>query len=86
MGPTGLEPTFAYWSADSRTLYYKAYDPRGRSSIWAMPVGGGAPRLLIRFDDPSRPSTRREFATDGKTLYFTIAQQESDLWMMEIRK
>jgi len=50
------------------------------------PVGGGTPRLLIRFDDPSRPSTRREFATDGKTLHFTIAQQESDLWMMEIRK
>ena len=84
-GPDGIGPVFAYWSADSRTLYYKGSDTRDRSSIWAVPVTGGTPRLLIRFDDPARPSTRREFATDGKRIYFSIGDQRSDLWLMELR-
>jgi hypothetical protein len=40
--------------------------------------------LLIRFDDPARPSSRREFATDGTRLCFTIAEHESDIWVMEL--
>ena len=83
-GTGGIAPASAYWSADSRTIYYKAYDEQERSSIWAVPAAGGTPRLLIRFDDPARPSTRREFATDGKRLYFTIAEPESDIWLMEL--
>ena len=50
-----------------------------------MPATGGSPRLLMRFDDPARPSLRREFATDGARFYFTIAQDESDVWVVEIR-
>jgi len=29
---------------------------------------------------------RREITTDGKMLYFTIAQQESDIWVLDIAK
>jgi serine/threonine-protein kinase len=79
-----FDPQFAYWARDSRTVYFKAYDASGRSSIWAIPVSGGQKRLLMRFDDLTRPSARREFATDGTRLYFTVAQQESDLWLMEL--
>ena len=82
---TNLEPRFAYWSKDARTLYYKAYNDRQQSSIWSIPVEGGTPRLLIRFDDPSRPSSRLEFATDDRVLYFTITEHESDIWVMELR-
>ena len=85
VGPDGLDPRFVYWSSDARRLYYKAYDAHGRSSIWVVPVAGGAPRLLIRFDDLTRPSARREFATDGKRLYFTIAEPQSDIWTMELK-
>ena len=83
-GDVGIMPSAAYWSADSRTIYYKAYDERERSSIWAVPLVGGTPRPLIRFDDPARPSTRREFATDGKRLYFVISEPQSDIWLMEL--
>jgi Tol biopolymer transport system component len=81
----GLNPLFAYWSPDSRTLYYKAYDARDGSSIWSVPITGGTPRLLIRFSDPSKPSARREFATDGRRLYFTVAEPQSDVWLMTLR-
>ena len=78
------EPEFAYWSSDSRTIYYKAYDDEYRSSIWSVPLSGGSPRRLMSFNDLARPSQRREFATDGKTLYFTIAEPESDIWTMSL--
>ena len=78
------EPAYPVWSRDSRTIYYKAYDRDRHSSIWSVPITGEPARLLVRFDDPSRRSLRREFATDGQRFYFTIARDESDLWAMEI--
>jgi Tol biopolymer transport system component len=80
------EPAYPVWSNDSRTIYYKAYDQDRNSTIWSVPVTGGPPRLLVRFDDPSRRSLRREFATDGRRFYFTVAHDESDLWTMELLK
>ena len=78
------EPAYAVWSRDSQTIYYKAYDRHRQSTIWSVPVAGGATRLLVRFDDPARRSLRREFDTDGRRFYFTIAGDESDLWSMEL--
>jgi serine/threonine protein kinase/Tol biopolymer transport system component len=77
-------PHFPAWSTDSRTVYYKAFDQSMQSSIWAIAVSGGAPRLLVKFDDPSRQSNRAEFATDGKRFFFTISKYESDIWKMEL--
>ena len=64
--------------------YYKAYNADCQSSIWSVPVTGGTPRLLVRFDYPSRRSARREFATDGQRFYFTVSRDESDIWTMEL--
>ncbi len=80
------EPAYPVWSRDSQTIYYKAYDRDRHSSIWSVPITGGKPRLLVRFDDPSRRSLRREFATDGQRFYFTVARDESDVWAMELLK
>ena len=77
-------PLLAQWAADGRTIYYKALDAEGLASLWSIPVEGGEPRLLVRFDDPNRPSSRAEFATDGKRFYFTISERESDIWQMEL--
>jgi len=44
----------------------------------------GGPKLLVRFDDPTRPSSRPEFATDGKRLYFSLGQRQSDVWTVEL--
>jgi hypothetical protein len=43
-------------------------------------------RLLVRFDDPLRRSLRREFATDARRFYFTVAHEESDLRTIELLK
>jgi Tol biopolymer transport system component len=78
------EPAYSVWSRDSQIIYYKAYDRHRHSTIWSVPVSGGPSRLLVRFDDPSRRSLRREFDTDGRRFYFTVAADESDLWSMEL--
>ena len=78
------EPSFPEWSSDSRTVYYKAFDGSLQSSIWAVSVSGGAPRLLVKFDNPAKQSNRSEFATDGKRFFFTISKYESDIWKMEL--
>jgi eukaryotic-like serine/threonine-protein kinase len=82
--PGRPQPTYPIWSRDSRTIYYKAYDSQLATSIWEVSADGGQPRLLVTFDDPTRRSLRREFATDGQRFYFTIANDESDLWAMQL--
>jgi Tol biopolymer transport system component len=84
--PPAQEPSlgFVEWGADGRTLIYKWVDEQGRASFWTIPAQGGAARLLARVADPQRPSPRPEFATDGRRLYFTIAERVSDLWSMEL--
>jgi Tol biopolymer transport system component len=78
------QPTHPIWSRDSQTIYYKAYDQQLATSIWAVSADGGQPRMVVTFDDPTRRSLRREFATDGRRFYFTVANDESDLWAMQL--
>jgi TolB protein len=79
-------PELALWSPDGATIYYKAFDATGHSSLWSVAAVGGIPRLLVRFEDASRPSARPEFATDGKRFFFTVGTRQSDIWSMELRK
>jgi dipeptidyl aminopeptidase/acylaminoacyl peptidase len=79
------KPLLAQWAPDGRTIYYKAQDAGGAASLWAVPAAGGEPRELVRFDDPVRASSRAEFATDGRRLYFTASEREGDIWRMELR-
>ncbi len=73
------------WSADPNVIYFKGRDAARRGGIWSLHVGGGAPRLLLRLDDPSRPSDRPDFATDGRRFFFTIDDRQSDVWIATLR-
>ena len=72
------------WSRDGRTIYFKASDREGRASFWALPATGGRPRLLVRFEDPTKPSYRLDWATDGGRFYFTISDRQSDIYVAEL--
>jgi serine/threonine-protein kinase len=60
-------------SPDGTWLAYDS-DVNGVADIWKVPLPAG------------RRSLRREFATDGKRFYFTVAHDESDLWAVELEK
>jgi len=75
---------YAVWSPDGGTIYFKAATQDGRHAFWSVPSSGGTPRLLVRFDDPDRPSGRQEFATDGTRLYFTVDNRQADIWVVKL--
>ena len=75
---------YVAWSLDGGTIYYKAQQSDGAESLWSVPASGGEPQALVHFDDPARPSMRKEFTHDGERFYFTLTEHESDIWMMEL--
>jgi len=85
ISPTGEEAFYSAWSPDGKTVYYLAKGPQG-SSIRAVPVTGGASRLLVRFDDPTRQHIHYGFSTDGRMFYVTLGAQESDIWVADVAR
>ncbi len=81
----GAEAFFVAWAPDGRIIYYLTRRPTGWA-IRSIPVEGGASRALVNFDDPSRQPTRYGFTTDGRTFYFTLGSNESDVWVMELKR
>jgi hypothetical protein len=79
-----LRPSYVTWSSDSREIYYLALDPGDRATIWAVARTGGAPRLLVRFDDPTREWHRFGFRARAARFYFTVGDRQSDIWTAEL--
>ncbi|MBI4520145.1 MAG: PD40 domain-containing protein, partial [Gemmatimonadetes bacterium] len=84
LGDIPYAPQFEAWSPDGQTMYFNALSRDGVRAYFAVPATGGTPRPLVRFDDPTRPSGRPEFATDGTYLYFTIDNRQADIWVMSV--
>jgi len=76
---------FAVWSPASDVLYFNTFAPDGRFALNSVPVRGGEARVLLR-DDPVRRISRFDFATDGKRLFFTLAADESDVFVMDVTR
>jgi Tol biopolymer transport system component len=72
------------WSPDSRLVYYVAHDARGQAGLRAVALTVGAPRLLVRFDDPATDFGRGNFAVSGNRFYFPLERRESDIWTAEV--
>jgi Tol biopolymer transport system component len=75
---------FPRWSKDGETIYFKRDQPDVHFGIWSVPVRGGQPKMLVRFDDPERQPLRPEWSTDGQNFYFTLTEFEADVWVMEL--
>ena len=72
------------WSRDGDTIFFRVPATDERAGIWSVPLSGGEPELLVRYDDPSRLPLRSEWSTDGESFYFTLTEFESDVWVMEL--
>lgn len=82
----GITPQSVAFGMDPGTVYFSAIDARGQYGFYSLPLAGGEPRPLLAFDDPTRQPRRPEFDTDGRRLFFTIASDESDVWVMELTR
>jgi Periplasmic component of the Tol biopolymer transport system len=73
------------WPGGGPTLYVSGRRPNGRMSIYAVPGDGGQPRDILD-DSPNARFGRWDFATDGKRLFYSRANWEADVWVMELKK
>ncbi len=76
----GLRLRRPLWLIGEPALLARAEAPGGQGGIWRVPIDGGEPRELVRFDDPARPVYRDDFASDGERVLFTVSEISSGLW------
>jgi TolB protein len=77
------ETIFPVWADDGRWLYYL---DASASNIIAWAVGSDTPRVVVRFDDPTRPWHRYGFRVRRGRFYFTIGDLQSDLWVARLER
>ncbi len=83
---TRLNLVFGGWrySRDGRKIYFAANHADGRRGIWAMDVAGGDPRLVVLNDSPGL--INMNFHSVGRdSLYVTVAEPQSDIWVAKLR-
>jgi Tol biopolymer transport system component len=87
--PNGPDDPIA-WSVvvsdDERTLYFKSGDTSGQTTIWSLPIEGGRPKLLVRFQDPNRQSIRPDFNAAAGRFFFTIEDRQADIWVATVAR
>lgn len=74
---------YADWSPDRQMVYYLAIDSVA-TNIYAISTSDGTPRVVMRFDDPTRPWHRYGFQVFRDRLYFTVGDRQSDIWVAEL--
>jgi hypothetical protein len=66
-------------------IYLVGGHPDGRRGVWAIPAAGGAPRLVIAFDDQALTALFGSFSVGPDRLYLTVSEFESDIWVAKLR-
>jgi hypothetical protein len=72
------------WSDDGREVYYSGTSTDGVFHIYQIPAGGGPRREAARSEGPTYQSFRFVFAVQGGTLYFALADRQSDIWQADV--
>jgi eukaryotic-like serine/threonine-protein kinase len=77
-------PFYAHFSGDSRLLYYSGINVDGTYLIYAVPSTGGRITELAHSEGPSYQNFRFPFQVRDTTLYISLADRQSDVWMADI--
>lgn len=71
---------YLQWTPNKNGLLVRARDAGGLQTIFEVSPNGQLWRPLVVFNDARRPSIRPEFATDGRRIYFTLAERTADVF------
>jgi len=85
-GAHGIDAYQAYWTANGTQLIFRGHDPRGRSAVFSIPAGGGTPRPLAVFEDPSVSAVRGGWGFADGRMYYSLEERQSDVWVMELER
>jgi Tol biopolymer transport system component/tRNA A-37 threonylcarbamoyl transferase component Bud32 len=67
-------------------LLLSGFDADGTTSYWLVARPHATPVLVARLSDPMRPIFRYEFDSDGRVIYVTIADRQSDVYVAELTR
>ncbi|GMQ82407.1 MAG: hypothetical protein BMS9Abin05_1859 [Rhodothermia bacterium] len=70
------------WSLDGMRVYVLATESQVGEGIWSVPVTGGSPQLVIRYDDELPGFDHFAVGTDA--LYYTLRETQSDIWVIDL--
>jgi len=69
-------------SPDGSRVYIRAIHEDGSEGIWWIPITGGKATKVVALDDPSLSTGA--VTVGPEHLYLTIAEFESDIWVMDL--
>ncbi|MEE9474011.1 MAG: protein kinase, partial [Acidimicrobiia bacterium] len=72
-----------HFSPDGSRIYFKGTNENGLAGLWWIPANGGYATMVVAFDDPSM-TVFGIGAVGPEDLYLTIAEYESDIWVMDL--
>jgi Tol biopolymer transport system component len=82
--PADLAPFWTRWSQDGRLVYYSGLKLDGKYLIYAVPSQGGVAREVVHSEGPSYQSFRFSFLVHDNTLYTSLVDRQSDIWLAEV--
>ena len=83
-GANGETAMYLRWGPFRNGLLVRARDARGQQAIWEVSTNGKSWRALVLIDDERRPTLRPEFATDGRRIFFTLAERTADVFTARV--
>jgi serine/threonine-protein kinase len=72
------------FSRDGSTIYAAGSHENGTEGVWAIPVQGGGPSLVIAYDDPEIDPKRWLVVGRDDRLYLTVGQTDVDIWVADV--
>lgn len=77
--PQWIQNRLAQWSSDGQSMIYRR-SPGGIGSLWRLPLDGGEPQQLTKFDSESIFSYA--FSPDGKRIAMSRGKVTGDIVMI----
>lgn len=85
-GTQGILADKSFWTADGKSVVFRARDTRGRRGIYTIPVSGGVPRLLAWVDEEGVSTLRGGWGYSGDRMYFSADEMQSDVSVLEVKQ
>ncbi len=72
------------FSPDGSRIYFSAIQEGGSEGVWWIPATGGDATQVVAFDNPSLTVLPYNITVGPENLYLTVAEYESDIWVMDL--
>lgn len=78
--------TLVIWDGGRTDIWLLGHDSAGHGGLWAAPLTGGSPRLLVDLQDAAGRVNGPTFASDGLRFYFTLEERLSNIRVAELTR